>query len=112
MKLIRTSLAAGLIAATALLTGCGGDPSADDIQSVFDNANKNAMNGVNPRFAKMTEGLMPKVVVNDVKNCEEVRDDVYRCDVDFTSTVMGVTSNQVSPLAFTQNSKGDWIQSF
>lgn len=112
MKVMRSAMFISLISATALLSGCGGDPSTDDIQSVFDNANKSAMKGVNPGFAKMAEGLMPKVVVNDVKNCEEVRDDVYRCDVDVTTTVMGVTSNQVSPLAFTKNSKGEWTQSY
>ncbi len=110
MKAANIAKAMALISATTLLTACGGGaPDADDIQAMLDKTTEGIMKNADPKAAEMAKGLMPSRTVNEVKNCEEIRDDVYKCDVDSTVKVFGATTTQVMSMTVSRNSEGDWV---
>lgn len=97
---------------TTLLTGCGsGAPDADDIQTMLDKSTASIMKNADPKAAEMAKGLIPSRTVNEVKNCEEIRNDVYKCDVDSTVKAFAVTTTQVMSMTVSRNSEGDWVMS-
>lgn len=111
MKAKRIALALALASTASALVGCGSsEPSASDIQEMLDNTNKSLMQGADPKAAALVKGLMPSVTINEVKGCEEIRDDIFRCDVDMTTKAFGAEVNNVQAMTLTLNSKGDWVQ--
>lgn len=106
MKAARKVLTFGLISAIATLAGCGGsEPSKDEVQAMFDKEAQSIAQAAGAVGSKMA----PKVSVNEIKGCEHVRDSVYRCTLDVTTTMLGREINKVAAIQMTQSDDGDWV---
>lgn len=108
MKAVRKFLTFGLISAIATLAGCGGsEPSKDEVQAMFD---KEAQSITQAAGAKGSmSNMAPKVSVNEIKGCEQVRDNVFRCTLDVTTTMLGRQINKVAAIQMSQSSDGGWV---
>lgn len=107
MKAVHNTLAIGLVAASAMLTGCGGGaPSVEDVQEALMADAKESMAAAQSMGMKIN--LNDMIRVKDVKNCEESRDDVYQCSVEATAKMFGMEKTTVANMSFTKTSEGEW----
>lgn len=106
MKAARKFLTFGLISAIATLAGCGGsEPSKDEVQAMFDKEAQSIAQAAGAAGSKMA----PQMSVNEIKGCDQVRDNVYRCTLDVTTTLLGQKINKVAAIQMTQSDDGDWV---
>lgn len=96
-----------IVAASTLLSGCDSGPTLEEVQAMVD-AEKNAAVAASGPAGALAKSLMPEIKINAVKNCEEVRDDVYRCDVETSTKMFGQKVEEVKSVQLTKGSKGTW----
>ncbi|NMY52004.1 hypothetical protein [Pseudomonas sp. WS 5011] len=112
MKVVRNFVALCLITSAALLAGCGGDPSSADVMEVFNaQVEKQAqmMQSIGGKdAAKMFDRMVPKVTDVDVKSCDEIRDDVFKCDIELTAILNDQESTKITTIVLGKKKDGSW----
>lgn len=60
--------------------------------------------------AKMFGNMIPKIIDVDVKSCEEVRDEVFKCDIELTATQSGQESSEITTIVLGKKKNGSWAE--
>jgi hypothetical protein len=83
-----------VVSSLSILTGCGaGGPSLSESQQAID---------------KLPGAEMMSMTVKSIDNCEEVRDNVYGCDIEVSSEVVGIKQTKTANIKFKKNNKDEW----
>lgn len=90
IKIVHNFVTLCLITSAAVLSGCGSEPSSADVMEVINaQVEKQAqmMQSIGGKdAAKMFDNMVPKITDMDVKSCDEIRDDIFKYDIELTAT--------------------------
>lgn len=83
-----------IVSSLSILTGCGADgPSLSESQQAID---------------KIQGAKMMSMTVKSIDNCEEVRNNVYACDIEASSELVGVKQTKTANIKFKKNNNDEW----
>lgn len=95
MKLLCSVRKIVIVSSICTLTGCGaGGPSISESQQALD---------------KIPGAEMMAMTVKSVEDCQEVRDNVYGCDIEISSEMLGIMQNRTANMKFKKNNDGQWV---
>lgn len=95
MKLLCSVRKISIVSSICILTACGaGGPSISESQQALD---------------KMPGAEMMSMTVKSIENCEEVRDNVYGCDIAVSSEILGIKQNKTANIEFKKNTDNQWV---
>lgn len=114
MKVVRNFLTLCLITSAAVLSGCGNEPSSADVMEVINaqvEKQTQMMQSIGGKdAAKMFGNMIPKITDVDMKSCEEIRDAIFKCDIELTATQNGQESSKMTTVVLGKKKDGSWAE--